>query len=48
MVKWSEEEIVDNIFKKFKNKKITLLAPLVRGRKDITVNYLKICEKKVI
>ena len=33
MVKWSEEEIVENIFKKFKDKKITLLAPLVRGRK---------------
>ena len=33
MVKWSEEEIVNNIFKRFENKKITLLAPLVRGRK---------------
>ena len=33
MVKWSEEEIVENIFKKFKLKKISLLAPLVRGRK---------------
>jgi excinuclease ABC subunit A len=33
MVKWSEEEIVENIFKKYKNKKIALLAPLVRGRK---------------
>src|SRR3982751_1975717 len=33
MMKFSEEEIVANIFKKFKNKKITLLAPLVRGRK---------------
>ncbi len=33
MVKWSEEEIIDNIFKKFRNKKISLLAPLVRGRK---------------
>ncbi|RTL58861.1 MAG: excinuclease ABC subunit UvrA [Sphingobacteriales bacterium] len=33
MVKWSEEEIVQNIFKKFAGKKITLLAPLVRGRK---------------
>src|SRR6188768_2610571 len=33
MTKFSEEEIADNIFKKFKNKKITLLAPLVRGRK---------------
>src|SRR6201996_2544750 len=33
MVKFSEEEIVENVFKKFKNKKITLLAPIVRGRK---------------
>ena len=33
MVKWSEEEIVNNIFKRCKNKKVSLLAPLVRGRK---------------
>src|SRR3954470_19615709 len=33
MVKWSEEEIVENIFSRYKNKKITLLAPLIRGRK---------------
>lgn len=33
MVKFSEEEIVDNIFQKYKQKKITLLAPLIRGRK---------------
>lgn len=33
MVKWSEEEIVANIFRKFAGKKITLLAPLIRGRK---------------
>ncbi|HEY0434557.1 MAG TPA: excinuclease ABC subunit UvrA, partial [Chitinophagaceae bacterium] len=33
MVKWSEEEIVENIFSKYKGKKISLLAPLVRGRK---------------
>ncbi|MEX0635398.1 MAG: excinuclease ABC subunit UvrA, partial [Ferruginibacter sp.] len=33
MVKFSEEEIVFSIFDKFKNKKISLLAPLVRGRK---------------
>jgi excinuclease ABC subunit A len=33
MVKFSEEEIVEDIFKKFKGKKISLLAPLVRGRK---------------
>jgi len=33
MVKWSEEEIVANIFSRFKDKKISLLAPLVRGRK---------------
>jgi excinuclease ABC subunit A len=33
MVKWSEEEIVENIFTRYQNKKISLLAPLVRGRK---------------
>src|SRR4026207_2187126 len=33
MMKFSEEEIVENIFSKFRNKKIMLLAPLVRGRK---------------
>ncbi|HVK49559.1 MAG TPA: excinuclease ABC subunit UvrA [Pseudobacter sp.] len=33
MVKFSEEEIVSNVFQRFSNKKITLLAPLVRGRK---------------
>jgi excinuclease ABC subunit A len=33
MVRWSEDEIVSNIFKRFDNNKITLLSPLVRGRK---------------
>lgn len=33
MVKWSEEEIVENIFERFYDNKINLLAPLVRGRK---------------
>lgn len=33
MVKFSEEEIVDNIYSRFKDKKVILLAPLVRGRK---------------
>ena len=33
MLKFSEEEIVDNIFAKFNNEKIALLAPLIRGRK---------------
>ncbi|HVS96614.1 MAG TPA: excinuclease ABC subunit UvrA [Puia sp.] len=33
MTKFSEEEILDNVFKKFRNKKISVLAPLVRGRK---------------
>src|SRR5882762_9471175 len=33
MVKFSEEEILQDIYKKFDNKKISLLAPLVRGRK---------------
>ena len=33
MAKFSEEEIVQSVFKKFYNKKISVLAPLVRGRK---------------
>ncbi|MBS1947207.1 MAG: excinuclease ABC subunit UvrA [Bacteroidetes bacterium] len=33
MVKFSEEEIVENVFSKFSSKKISLLAPVVRGRK---------------
>lgn len=33
MVKWTEEEIVENIFSKFYDKRINVLAPLVRGRK---------------
>lgn len=33
MVKFSEEEIVENVFTKYAGKKISLLAPLVRGRK---------------
>src|SRR5689334_3521688 len=33
MVKWSEDEIVDNIFKRYEDQKISILAPLVRGRK---------------
>jgi len=33
MIKWSEEEIVENILKRFGGKRIVVLAPLVRGRK---------------
>jgi excinuclease ABC subunit A len=33
MVKWSEEEIVENIYTRFPGKKISILSPLVRGRK---------------
>ena len=33
MVKFSEEEIVENVFEKFANQKISLLAPIIRGRK---------------
>ena len=33
MTKFSEEEIVENIFERYAKKKISLLAPLVRGRK---------------
>ena len=33
MVKWSEDEIMENILSKFSNKKISILAPVIRGRK---------------
>ena len=33
MVRFSEEEIIANIFERFSGKAITLLAPVVRGRK---------------
>lgn len=33
MVRFSEEQIVQNILKKFNGKRIVLLAPIVRGRK---------------
>jgi excinuclease ABC subunit A len=33
MVKWSEDEIVTNIFDRFKNAKISILAPIIRSRK---------------
>lgn len=33
MVRFSEEQIIDDILKKFQDKKISILAPLVRGRK---------------
>ncbi|MEO7312543.1 MAG: excinuclease ABC subunit UvrA [Chitinophagaceae bacterium] len=33
MVKWSEEEIVTNIFERFGNAKISILSPIIRGRK---------------
>lgn len=33
MIKYSEEKIIDHILKTFKNKKIILLSPVIRGRK---------------
>ena len=33
MVKWSEEEIVNNIFERFSKAKISILSPIIRGRK---------------
>lgn len=33
MVKWSEGEILENIFQRFNGRKINILSPLVRGRK---------------
>jgi len=33
MIKYTEEQMIEQIFKTFKEKKVLLLAPLVRGRK---------------
>jgi excinuclease ABC subunit A len=33
MTRYSEEEVVENLFRNFPNKKLDLLAPVVRGRK---------------
>ncbi|MCL6523702.1 MAG: excinuclease ABC subunit UvrA [Thermoflavifilum sp.] len=33
MIRFTEEEIIQHIFKKFPHQKLTLLAPIVRGRK---------------
>jgi excinuclease ABC subunit A len=33
MVKWSEEEIVSNIFQRFNGERISILSPIIRGRK---------------
>lgn len=33
MTRYSEEDIVDTLFRNYKNRKLDLLAPLVRGRK---------------
>src|SRR5260221_7657144 len=49
MVKFSEEEIVENIYHKFKGKKISLLAPLVRGRKGhYRELFEEICKKEFL
>ena len=43
MVRFTEEQIVESIIKKFKGKRIVLLAPLVRGRKG---HYRELFEQK--
>jgi excinuclease ABC subunit A len=35
----STDEIIDNILKKFDGKKIIVLAPLIKGRKDIMKTF---------
>ena len=47
MVKWSEEEIVENIFKKYKSKKISCLLHWCEEEKAITANCLKMFEKRL-
>ncbi len=46
MVKFSEEEIVENIFKKFEGKKISCWLHWCGAERDITGNCLKTSEKK--
>ena len=33
MVKWSEDEILNNIFERFNGERISVLAPIIKGRK---------------
>ena len=46
MIKYSEEQIIDLIIKDYEGKRIYLLAPLVRNRKDTTKNFSNKYEKK--
>lgn len=48
MVKFSEEEIVNNIYRRFQGQRIMLLAPLVRGRKGHYRELFEDIRKKVI
>ncbi len=46
MVKFSEEEIVENVFRKYMGKKITVLAPSFVDVKAITASFLKTFARK--
>ena len=46
MVKFSEEEIIENIYKRFSGKRISILAPLVRGRKGHYREFFEDIRKK--
>jgi len=48
MVKFTEAEIIQNIFTQFKDKKINLLAPVVRGRKGHYRELFEEIRKKVL
>lgn len=43
MVKYSEEQIIDLMFKAYEGHKIYILAPLVRNRKDTIANSSRRC-----
>ena len=45
MVRFSEQQIIDLLAKKYEGQKIQILAPVVKGEKAITVNCLNSCEK---
>lgn len=48
MVKYTEEQILDLIHRDYKGKRIFILAPLVRTRKDIIRNFSSRCARKAI
>lgn len=47
MVKYTEEKVVQMIMERYADKKIFVMAPLVRSRKATTESCLRACARKV-